>query len=57
MTSLHSFLGGIECKGHVQYPAYATGSSELAAGVFGLFVSFVQKLPQLHSHTSILSHL
>ena len=38
------------CRGHAQYPALAPGSSKEAAGFFGLFVSFVQNLPQLRMH-------
>ena len=40
----HPF-GGVVCRGHVQYPAFALhpvfvpGSSEVAVGFFGLFVS------------------
>ena len=33
-------LGGVVCRGHVQYPAFAPGSSKVAVGFFGLFVSF-----------------
>ena len=38
-------LGGAVCRGHAQYPAFAPGSSKVAVGFFGLFVSFVQNLP------------
>ena len=34
----HPF-GGVECRGHAQCPAFAPSSSEMAFGVFGLFVS------------------
>ena len=32
-------LGGAVCRGHVQYPAFAPGSSKVAVGGFGLFWS------------------
>ena len=32
-------LGGVECRGHAQCPAFAPGSSEVAVGLFDLFVS------------------
>ena len=41
------------CRGQAQYPSFApdpcfcSGSSEVAVGFFGLFVSFVHNLPQL----------
>ena len=53
----HPF-GGVECRGHAQRPAFAPTSSEVAVGVFwGLFVSFVQNLPQLHMHAVNFSPL
>ena len=30
---------GVMCSGHAQDPAFAPGSSEVAVGLFGLFVS------------------
>ena len=33
------------CRGHAQNPALAPGSSKWQSGFFGLFVSFVQNLP------------
>ena len=48
-------LGGVVCRGHVQYPAFALGSSKVAVGFFGLSVSFVQNLPQLGVHVVIFS--
>ena len=48
-------LGGVVRRGHVQYPAFALGSSKVAAGIFGLFVSFVQNLPELRMHAVIFS--
>ena len=42
------------CRVCAQYPAFAPGSSKVAFGIFGLFVSFVQNLPQLHIHAFIL---
>ena len=45
----HLFGGGV-CKLHVQYPAFAPGSSEVAAG-FGVFLYlFVHNLLQLCMH-------
>ena len=41
--------------GHVQYPAFVLGSSDVAVGFFGLFVSTVQNLPQLCMHAVIFS--
>ena len=43
------------CRGSVQSPPFAPGSSKVAAGYFGLLVAFVQNLPQLHFHTVIFS--
>ena len=48
-------LGGVVHRGHVQYPAFAPGSSKVAVGFLGLFVSFVQNLPQLNMHAVIFS--
>ena len=48
-------LGSVVCRGHAQYPAFAPGSSKLAVGFFGLFVSFVQNLPQLRRNVVIFS--
>ena len=41
--------------GMTQDSAFAPGSSKLAVGLLGLFVSFVQNLPQLHMYTVIFS--
>ena len=49
-------LGGVECRGHAQCPAFAPGSSEVTVG-FLVFVSFVQNLPQLRMHAVIFSPL
>ena len=53
-------LGGDVCSGHVQYPAFAPGSSKVAVGFgflsfFFFLVSFVQNLSQLHMHVVIFS--
>ena len=55
-------LGGVVCRGHAQYPAFATNSLFLLLalqkwqlGFFGLLVSFDHNLPQLHMHTVIFS--
>ena len=63
-SSAHPF-GGVEFRGHVQYPVFAPGSSEVAVGgffvLFGLVWVFlylvVQNLPQLHMHSVIFSPL
>ena len=39
--------------GCAQYPAFSLGSSKAAAGFLGLFVLFVQNLPQLCMHVVI----
>ena len=44
--------GGVECRGHTQYPAFAPGSSKVAVGPFGLYT---QNLPQLCMHAVIFS--
>ena len=36
---------------HVQYPAFAPRSSEVALGGFGSLLSFIQNSSQLHMHT------
>ena len=46
MWSSHP-LGGIVCRGHAQYPAFAPDFPKVAVAFFGLFVSFVQNLPHL----------
>ena len=33
------------CRGHVRYPAFAPGSSEVTVEVFGLFVSCCPEFP------------
>lgn len=50
------------CRGHgqppafaPQPPAFAPGTSKVAVVFFGLFVSFVQNLPQLHMHGVVFS--
>ena len=54
-------LGSVVCRGHVQYPvfvqpsAFAPGCSEMAVGLFGLLISFVQNLSQVLMHAVILS--
>ena len=43
--SAHPF-GGVECRGHAQYPVFAPGSAEVAVGVFLVFLYLVvQNLP------------
>ena len=44
--------GGVECRRHAQYPAFAPGSSKVAVGPFGLCT---QNLPQLCMHAVIFS--
>ena len=51
-------LGGAVCRGHVQYPDFAQTLQMWQLGFFsssffGLFVSSVQNLPQLHKHAVI----
>lgn len=51
-------LGDAVCRGHAQYPAFAPGSSEMAAGVFWSFLHLVVlNLPQLCIHPVIFSLL
>ena len=55
---LHGLLPSKEVLsvgGMTQDSAFAPGSSKLAVGLLGLFVSFVQNLPQLHMYTFIFS--
>ena len=42
-------------EGHVQYPAFVLGSSDVAVGFFGLFVSFIPNLPLVQVHVVIFS--
>ena len=56
--------GGVEFRGHTQYPAFALDTwfllqalQKWQLGFFSLFVSFVQNLPQLHRHKRIFSPL
>ena len=43
-------LGGAVCRGHAQGPAFASGSSKVATGFFGLFVSFGPEFaPTVHA--------
>ena len=37
-------LGGVECRGHAQGPAFAPRASKVATGFFGLFVSFRSRI-------------
>ena len=57
-------LGGVEFRGHTQYPAFALDTLFLLQalqkrqlGFFCLLVSFVQNLPQLHRRKVIFSPL
>ena len=56
-------LGGLPtphgpvCRAHARYPAFAPGSSEVAAGFFIFLYLVVHNLPQLHMHTVIFSPL
>ena len=41
-------FGGVECRGHAQFPAFVPDSAEVAVGFFGLSVYLVvHNLPQL----------
>ena len=43
-------FGVAVCKGHSWYPAFASGSSAVAVGLFGLRVScYLQFAPGVHS--------
>ena len=46
-------LGDVVCRGCAQYPAFSLGSSKAAGGFLGLFVLFVQNLPQLRMQVVI----
>ena len=58
-------LGGVVCRGHgtvpcfcSQHPVFAPGSSEVAVGIFGLFVSFGSRIcPSCPMHTVIFSSI
>ena len=55
----HSF-GDVECSGHAQYPILASDRFcsrffRNGSWVFGLLVSLVQNLSQLHMHAVIFS--
>ena len=53
----HPF-GGVECRGHVQYPIFAPGSSEVTVGFFLVFLYLViHNLPQPYMHTVIFLSL
>ena len=43
-------FGGAECRGHVQYPAFAPSSSEVAAEFFWSFcIFFPEFAPTAHA--------
>ena len=50
-------LGGVVCRGHAQYPAFAPDHSEVAVGLFGFLYLAVHNLPQLHLHAVVFSPL
>ena len=52
----HPF-GGAVCRGHAQYPAFASDPSEVAAGFLVSLYHVVCNLPQLHMHAVIFSPL
>ena len=54
--SVH-LLAGLMCRGPAQYPACAPSSSEVALGLFSLFVSFVQNLPSQPMTSVIFSSI
>ena len=54
--SAHPF-GGAVCRGHARYPAFASGSSEVAAGFLVFLYLVVHNLPQLYMHAVIFSPL
>ena len=44
-------LGGGVCRGHTQYLVFVPGSSKVATGFFGLFVSCGSRIsPAAHAH-------
>ena len=45
------------CRGHVQYPAFAPGSSEVAVGFLVFSYVLAHNFPQLHMGTVIFSPL
>ena len=47
-------LGGAVCRRHVQYPAFAPSSLEVAVGLL-VFLCLVHSLPKLRMLTAILS--
>ena len=44
-------FGVVVCRGHTWHPAFASGSSEVVVGLFGLRVScHLQLAPSVHDH-------
>jgi len=54
--SVYPPLGGAVCRGHVQYPAFAPSSLEVAVG-FLVFLCLVLSLPKLRMLTAIFSSI
>ena len=45
-------FGGAVCRGHAQCPAFAPSCSEVAVGLFGLFVASCPEFaPAAHAHS------
>ena len=55
LSGLPSSKEVLSVGGMTQDSAFAPGSSKLAVRLLGLFVYFVQNLPQLHMYTVIFS--
>ena len=51
-------LCGVECRGSVQYPVFASSSSEMAVGVFLVIVSFGSAFaPTAHAHSYLYCYI
>ena len=50
-------FGGVESRGHAQYPAFAPASSEVAVGFLVFLYLVVHNLSHLHIYTVIFSPL
>ena len=54
-SALH--FGGVVCRGHARYPAFAPSSSEVAVGFLVFLYLVVHNLPKLHMNAVIFSPL
>ena len=48
-------FGGVECRGHAQYPAFTLGSSEVAVGFFGSLCILLSIIRPNCIYTQLLS--